>query len=435
VLDFSHKQEDFPFAFVRSALGMKLTFSLEETEQVWSDLLAENVEDIIVQRYIDSRGDKAHLIRLTWNLNSNTHVQFIHSNVDYKGTVLRDLDNETGMMLRVDLEIDRFLVTENSTVIPSHLTTSTSYLKQHLLAIKEILENYLLKDSTISQLTVDFMQDSMHRYHFIKIRSYKQAQRKMTRSMVKSNASVISEYPCLPDMYIQKSARSTNLITPISEYYSRNTQSEKVSVGNSPRSLLTKRTLSMKNIRVSANIKFKSQKPNSPPYVYNKDHEKELKLDDAVDNLLSYKSTLIKHLNYRKWIQRRNENQPLLPHDKLFANKLSFHLDTVKKKADESQHVMANMLDTMHRLTEGRYLTVTLLIKETMKFLLEKHYSRKEKFRNGSQMMKYKKIEERYQKLMNQNIVKSSEFRVRQQVENGARIYDDVMKKVYNINK
>lgn len=414
---------------------MKLTFSLEETEQVWSDLIAENVEDIIVQRYIDSRVDKAHLIRLTWNFNSNTHVQFIHSNVDYKGTVLLDIENETEMMLSVDIERDRFLVTENSTVIPSHLTNSTSYLKQQLLAIKEILENYLLKDSSISNLTVDFMQDSMHRYHFIKIRDYKQTQRKMTRSMGRSNASVISEYPCLPDMYIQKTSRSRKLITPISEYYFRNTQSEKVSIGNSPRSLLTKRTLSMKNIRVSGNIKFKSQKPNSPPYVYNKEHEKELKLDDAVDNLLSYKSTLIKHLNYRKWIQRRNENQPLLPHDKLFANKLSFHLDTVKKKVDESQNVMANMLDTMHRLTEGRYLTVTLLIKETMKFLLEKHYSRKEKFRNGSQMMKFKKIEERYQKFMNQNIVKSSEFRVRQQVENGARIYDDVMKKVYNINK
>ena len=414
---------------------MKLTFSLEETEQVWSDLLAENVEDIIVQRYIDSRGDKAHLIRLTWNLNSNTHVQFIHSNVDYKGTVLGEAENEREMMLRVDIERDRFLVTENSTVIPSHLTTSTSYLKQQLLAIKDLIENYLLKDSTISKLTVDFMQDSMHKYHFIKIRDYKQIQRKMTRSMIKSNASVINEYPCLPDMYIHKSSRSSNLITPISEYYSRNTQSEKVSIGNSPRSLLTKRALSMKNLRLSANIKFKTQKPNSPPYVYNKEHEKELQLDDAVDNLLSYKSTLIKHLNYRKWIQRRKENQPLLPHDKLFANKLSVHLDTVKKKADESQHVMANMLDTMYRLTEGRYLTVTLLIRETMKLLLERHYSRKEKFRNGSQMMRYKKMEEKYQKYMNQNIIKSSEFRVRQQVENGARIYDDVMQKVYSINK
>lgn len=414
---------------------MKLTFSLEETEQVWSDLLVENVEDIIIQRYVDSRGDKAHLIRLTWNINSHTQVQFIHSNVDYKGTVYEDVENEMEMKVRVDIERDRYLVTENFTVIPSHLTNSTSYLKQQLLAIKELLENYLLKDSTISKLTVDFMQDSMHRYHFIKIRDYKQTQRKMTRSIIKSNASEISEYPCLPDMYIYKSSRSSNLITPISEYNTRNTQSEKFSIGNSPRSLLTKRTLSVKNLKLTTNIKFKSQKPNSPPYVYNKDHEKELQLDDAVDNLLSYKSTLIKHMNYRKWIQRRNENQPLLPHDKLFANKLSVHLDTVKKKADESHNVMANMLDTMYRLTEGRYLTVTLLIKQTMKFLLERHYSRKEKFRNGSQMIRYKKIEEKYQKLMNQNIIKSSEFRVRQQVENGARIYDDVMKKVYNINK
>ena len=415
---------------------MRLTFSLDETEQIWSDLITKEVKDIVIQRYIESRGDKAHIIRLVWNLNSPIHVQFIHSNIYYTYTVCEETLSHTKSDYgnrQQDIERDRFLVTENSTIIPTQLTNSTSYLKQQILAIKELIENYLLRDSFLHEITVDFIQDSMQRYHLIKIRNYKHTTRPNTSSHTKSNRTDLSSSHSMPNICIQKLTGSHTLNSPLSEYF-RNTHSNNKTLGNSPHSLLSKRTLSAKNLRVNTanSTRVKCQKPTTPPYVYNKEYEKILQLDEAVDNLLAYKSTLIKHMNYRKWIQRRNENQPLLPHDKLFANKLSVHLDTIKKQADESHNELANMLDTMYRLTEGRYLTVTLLIKETMKFLLERGSAKKVCSRSGSELQRYKKIEEKYQKILNKKIQQSSEFRVKQQIDDGARIYDDVMKKVYS---